>query len=615
MNSSVTSTFLGDKKTVAGFVTTDDITSALMYYRIKNSSEFKVIHMDGMDGNTGMNETSHYGFIPLNEIVNGSDYEIYFETVNASQLKSYFPLNGEMYSFNVSSNRNPLPYNILDYHLPHGRIYSEPVSITGPDNQSVILNKYESPEHASIFEFRNGLFTKLDSLENRIPRSAGDFNGNNKLDILSNFLRNGYLDEQVSPFSPNFENVFSDSTENFWPLNAADIDNDGKVEILTLGDDHLFIWEINNYDITLEETLVNFTGNNELNNTFQSLSSIYGNFRNVGLGEIWLIDSGGDLVSFIVEGPDNYSNGISIGTGLGGREGIVDGGDFNGDGLDDLAVLLSSSALTNNEDISTLQVFDFSNPGPEKIFDFSFFDIKSGSTFSSSGSNNKSMSLINLDGSKEDELIFYNYPSFYIFKYSSGNPEQIYFEDFSSYSSVSADEGIFRGDLNKNGIIEISIPGKEGFRFIEFGEVEGISPPYVTSAYSLENGFVYLEWEDRGLNTLIYKGDEINNLYLYDSTGASSYIDDDIELGKVYYYSLVSFSTDKKSMVSKPVSVFAHIPAKLSSAFQSGPSSIIVNFSEKVSPQLSNLRTIRIIDYPYPKSNCCQLGIFLYDYV
>jgi len=98
------------------------------------------------------------------------------------------------------------------------------------------VNENSTSSDLSIFEFNNSQLTKINSLNNRIPISVGDFNNDTKTDILSLYVKNGFIETQSESGNYNFENVFKDSSQSFWPALAEDIDGDLKTEIIVFSD-------------------------------------------------------------------------------------------------------------------------------------------------------------------------------------------------------------------------------------------------------------------------------------------------------------------------------------------------------------------------------------------
>jgi hypothetical protein len=152
-------------------------------------------------------------------------------------LKTTIKNNGQNFLYATNYDAEYAAEIPQSFSLPPGDIYQNPMNITSNDYKEVFLRKFENSRVSSLFQFNNGSFELVDSLQDRIVRDFGDFNNNGLKDILTYFVRDGYMYEQTSSFSTSFDQKYSNETGNFWPIMAKDIDGDGKTEVVVVSSD------------------------------------------------------------------------------------------------------------------------------------------------------------------------------------------------------------------------------------------------------------------------------------------------------------------------------------------------------------------------------------------
>ena len=178
----------------------------------------------------------------------------------------------------------------------------------------------------------------------QIVRDFGDFNNNGLNDLLTSWVRNGYIFEQQSANSSSLNKKYSDESGKFWPIMARDIDGDNITEVVAISSDtSATVWKVNN-NLTLSNpiTLENFTELNFGINILDSPNGVVSDINDDGINELWFVDVDGDIFSYNIIGPNNYQPGSVITTEFLGSSAYLANGDFDGDGKDELAVLLHS---------------------------------------------------------------------------------------------------------------------------------------------------------------------------------------------------------------------------------------------------------------------------------
>ncbi|MCU0344772.1 MAG: S8 family serine peptidase, partial [Ignavibacterium sp.] len=253
--------FYGDKATVLASVFTDDPSTVKMFYRVFGESQFNFVSLDGFTINNQFVKSLHYGFIPKDLVTQNTLYEIYFEAENLVGLKTELKNNGDYFIVPTSYNVDLSTEYKMPYTLPAGSIFERSVSITSNNSNEIFLRTNLNPKVTSIFNFDNNVFTVIDSLNDKIVKDAGDFNGNGLTDLLNYFVRDGYIDEQEIPNSSSFTQKYSNTGSDFWPILANDVDIDGIVEVFSVQNDTTVeVWEVQqNLDLTKVASLRNFS--------------------------------------------------------------------------------------------------------------------------------------------------------------------------------------------------------------------------------------------------------------------------------------------------------------------------------------------------------------------
>ena len=258
---SVGPAFYGDKTTILAAMYTDEPTVTRMYYRKFGETEFNFVTLDGFTTNNQFVKYLHYGFIPKQLVEQNSAYEIYFEAENLVGLKTIIKDNGENFLFTTNYEAEYAAETVLPYSLPAGSIYQDPVNITQNEPTEIYLRTFANSRVTNLFKFNNDNFEIVDSLQDRIIRDFGDFNNNGLKDLLTSWVRNGYMLEQQNSNSSSFNEKYADETGKFWPVMAEDIDGDGITEVVVINSDtSVNVWKVQN-DLTLYDpiTLRNFT--------------------------------------------------------------------------------------------------------------------------------------------------------------------------------------------------------------------------------------------------------------------------------------------------------------------------------------------------------------------
>lgn len=188
-------------------------------------------------------------------------------------------------------------------------------------------------------QFVNGTWTTRDSIPDvYIPRGIGDANGNGLLDVLVHSVGKVVLLEQQQPGGSPFARViFADTTGELNAAGLADIDGDGREEILALADDGAQVFTYSGSTFRLLGSVENPTppAANNARNRVDEISIGSGDFDGDGRMEIAFGDTDGDLVIAEWTGLSFQVTHTMTSQGAGGS-GFVTSGDVTGDGRPDV---------------------------------------------------------------------------------------------------------------------------------------------------------------------------------------------------------------------------------------------------------------------------------------
>ncbi len=592
--------FYGDKTTVLASVYTNDPSIVRMYYKLYGTTNYNFVTLDGFTINNQFVKSLHYGFIPKDLINQNSLYEIYLEAENLVGLKTIIKDKNNDFIVSTSFESELSTDFVQLYTLPSGSIFEDQLSLVN-NSKDIILRTNASPKVSSIYSFQDNEFVLVDSLNERIVKAAGDFNNNGLTDLLDYFVRDGFIDEQNSSNSYSFSEKYSNTGGKFWPILAKDVDNDGITEIFSVfNDSTVEVWEVSSsLDLNKVATLTNFSPSGFGFNIINSPNAVITDIDGDGIKEFWMIDQDGDIFGYKITGNNKFEKGYVIQTGFLGSSAYLTAGDFNGDGRQELAVLLHSIDELDISPFYRLVVFNILNNQVNFLFDQALIDASTefNNTFRRS---ENSIRFKDIDNDGADELILFVFPYSYIFKFDFGLVKVI------SYRENINSNSIFIGDLNDNGIPEVAFPTENGIQFVEFAFSNQAAKPLGLNGFSLSGSAIQLKWTALAERFYIYKGSTPDNLVLVDSlVFGPSYIDNAVELNKNYYYAVRSYDPTKPiplSGMSNIIEVYSHIPAVPINAVSNSSRSVIVSFTEKMKNTIDNLQSFSVPGYGYPNS-------------
>lgn len=591
---SVFPAFYGDKTTILASLFTYEPAVVRMFYREAGAQDFNFVSLDGFATNNQFVKQLHYGFIPPNIVHPNTRYEIYFEVENLVGLTT--TVKDSLVNFAITTDMffNLIPATKMPFTLPAGYLFGKTTGFVGQEGTGVIVRDLINAKTSHHYVYENEQFTKIttDSLYEKIAKDYGDFNNNGKADLLTLWAYTTQISEQNAPGSFTLIEETALDSANFWPIMIDDIDMDGTNEALIItGDTEITVYAVNaDLSLTKETSFNNYSPAKFGGNYLDSPNLLVVDSDNDGKNEIWLVDSDGDIMTFDVEGSGQIQQGFLIETGYYSSSAFISAGDFNGDNILDIAILLQSVEEIDVAPFNLLYVFNVVNGSLQVIFDQAFIDPTS--EFSSQFQRaSNSLKFVDVDNDFLEELVLFTYPYSYIFNYEYTGIDVLHYEE-----NVNSTE-ILVSDFNGNGSVEIAFPKNEGISFYEFGMPNKPFTPVDVKGYSLDSASVRIEWNSNDFQFYVYKGETENQLVLYDSSQAPFYVDGNVELMKDYYYGIQSYNPampEHFSEISKPAIVYHHAPARIQNVESRSVRSVFVTFSGRVNKTIESLLAFQI---------------------
>ncbi|MGE5848372.1 MAG: S8 family serine peptidase [Ignavibacteria bacterium] len=588
--------YYGDKTTILAAVSADEPSVIKMFYRKAGALNFDFITLDGFSINNKFVGNLHYGFIPKQLVEQNKDYEVFFEAENLVGLRDTLKDGNNFFVFNTGFNFTPAAEYKQPFSLSPGNLFEKQLNLS-ESSREVAIREFSNSNTTYLYRLNGSSFIKIDSLTDKIIKDYGHFNDNGSPDLLTLFVKNGYIEELENE---GFVQKFENSTGTFWPALADDIDKDGITEIIAVdSDSSMTIWKVqNNLSLTDSIRLLNYTPGRGLENRFDSPDAVILDSDNNGNNEIWMADVEGDVLSYEFVPGMGYRAFKTIETGMICSSAFLSAGDYEGDGKKEIAVLLHSIEERDLAPFYRLAVFNLINDSLNIVYEQTFIDASK--EFNSSFlSSENAVKFADIDNDGSEELILFMFPYSYIFKNTSGNTSII------SYKENINSGSILVSDLNFNGIKEIAFPANSGINFFEFNSSSKASAPFNLTGYNIDSTQIRLAWSGEGNMFYIYKGDNALNLILADSISANEYFDRNISIPNTYFYSVKASNPGKPeplSDFSQIVKVYSHKPAEINKIESKNRNSVEISFTEKIKTTIENLNSFEVLNFSFPNS-------------
>ena len=570
----------GDRYSVLISFQVDDLSQAMLFWRIQGESTFNKIPLNYVTREHRYNFPEDYS--------SGRPVEFYLQAVNRSGLLSE---KTEIYLFDFS----PEPISELQLYevpvlLPPGLLMSRMFDMNANGLREVAVSLYENGGQIgsmAIFEWGPGGFQQRFITDHRaIPRDVGDADGDGLMELLAGLGQWSFIYEATRPRQFPEQIVWID-TSNFWAARFADLDADGAMEIIGRRGE---MWQVLENSGDNQFTFVDSLPNPTRGSNFTGVPHAeIGDFDADGRREVLFGDYDGDIYLYEAIGDNRF---VAIWTDSLPLMDTIDfltAGDFNGDGRTDFAVAAHSDPSLNKEhefDARHWMARIYQSTGDnryEPVWEQRFFGFFPPRDFDSGlGSGD-------LDGDGKDELILSLFPDLYLIQYDPA--AQVYksrwhFRTARSNTALIEDPGDGMRTLLFN----------DGEKFVGFRMAapdDRPPPPIGFDAYPLSESEIRLTWRPlQGITQYqVYRGPQPDALNRLAVTHRPSYVDSAVISGKAYIYAVTAVDSSRsipESQFSRFKKVVPGPGPKLLQATFLPPDHLTLLFSEPLSPEARN---------------------------
>jgi subtilisin family serine protease len=402
--------------------TTDDLAQAVLWWRPQGSAgNFTALPLNYLTQTHRLN---------FSQRLARGHLEFFLEAANRAGLKQIDNNNGKNYVLDL--NQPPVstaPFVDVTFKesadsafiLPAGWLLSRATNFNGDSRGEIALSVYGkngSIGPLTIFERGDAGFTKrFETAHFGIPRDAGDGDGDRRAEILGGIGPSSFIYEATAPGAFPSVLVWAD-TNDFWASRYADLDGDGRMEIIGR---HKNIFEVrenirdNQYQLVA--SLPNFTKGSNLTGVPHSE---IGDFDGDGRQEILLGDYDGDLYIYEATGDNRFVATWRDSLPMIDSIDFIRAGDFDGDGRLDFA-----AGCHSDPELNTEQEFDgrhwrfriYRCTGDnryEPIWEQAFFGLQAPKDFDAG------LGAGDVDNDGRDELFLNLFPHVYVVKIVNG---------------------------------------------------------------------------------------------------------------------------------------------------------------------------------------------------
>ncbi len=580
--------FESDEYAVLFEFSTDDLCLASLYYRAAGSQgEFTELPLH-------YESTEHR--ILLTPSLLPLEGEVQIRAKNISHLTSIDNNGGNNYLVSfaahslISTNFVVLPYTFAPSFL-----LNKFIDFDNDLNREIVVNEYSSSYHLDVLkllEFENANFvTRFASEEPAIPRDVGDSDGDGRYEILAGYGSQSMIFEQSAMEGFSFF-VSWRNTNNFWASTYADLDDDGKTEIIARVDNVFQIWENSgDNEYVLIDSLPNPTGGTNITGVPHVET---GDFDRDGKKEILIGDYDGDIYLYESFQNDRMRFVWSDSLPLLDTIDFLSSGDYDGDGAKEIVVGCHSDPQLDaeHEFDARYWLYRVYNSPTDDVYEVAaewrFFGFQSPKDFDSGVSSG------DIDGDGVEEILINVFPDFYLIDYDSLAGEYAPVWHYTPNRSNVA----LVADLNGNGINELYMNDGEavlGFELLP--ETGGPATPRNVTAFPLDSSSVHISWDAiEGVDGyLVYYGMSASSLTLTAWTEGTTLTLDSLTAGITYWCAVSAIASSMESQLSAVVSATPNARPRLQSALALSETTLRIRFSEEMNTSVK-----------YPQYYCIQ---------
>ena len=602
-----TETLYGEKSTTIFTWATNDVTRNTFYFRRSGQiTPFAPIEERGL-------AKEHLFSLGLET----GQYQFYIVAQNTVGLKTVDDNNGKYYTIDVvgsSISSNGFIETALD--LPQLRIANVSTDfdkdglpeLVGASLSNTNGEKFTTPDGIIFYERSpTGKYqiahnlSDIDSLEildqdvdldTLTPWTVDDTDNDGLLEILANDEDQTFLIESLTPNGYPAQIIWA--TPFLSGGKIADLDDDGKKEIVGIDNNNNRILIFENRGNNLYDRIAELANQTEGKNVF-ALDFAIDDFNADGNDELIVGDSEGDI--FIYTGTANNTFHLQWQTRLDVDEiRLLISGDLTGDGKPEFVVggTVSPPDVSSASPIWKFLVFTYTSDKYLPIWEQAIAPYRL---------NGNSLAIAELDGDGTNELVIITQPNLYVMKWDATTFVPTF------HQKVAETPVLFTADLNKNGFHELYVNAEEGLSFIESAfamdsnSVDTLTP-WDVSATPLTAKVVQITWkaaEETQMPTVftIYRAIGEKSEAPADSKFEAiaqnltlpRFLDRTIETGTTYWYAITAKGeTGIETERTKAISATPRLAPKIISATYQPPNWIIVTFDRQMNFTISDER-------------------------
>ena len=556
---------------------TDDISRASIFYREPDTGNpFREISLNY--------EVKIHRF----NFVESGSFEFYIKLQNKSGLVAIHDTSGHYYKLELlDPDIETSRFTLMDFELPSLYLFHKVSDFDGDGNIEIIANPRSEKQafgNLMLFEFEGGKFREIPlSSHVAIPKDWGDSDNDGLLEILVGAGPISFIFESEKPGSYPRQRIW-ENTEDFWASRFADLDQDGKMEIIARVENTFEVYE--NSGDNQYQKVGSFPNPTEGSNGTGIPHTEVGDFDSDGKFEILMGDYDGDIYIYEAIGDNRYLPTWHNKLPLMDAIDFIASGDYDADGVAEFAAgCHSSSDLDLEHEYDgrywIFRIYDTVGDNQfQPVWEQAFFGFAYPADFASGISSG------DIDNDGQDELLINIFPDFYVidFEQISG----IYIPVGYFYPSRSRTNVIT--DIDGDGTVEFFL--NTGEKVIALQDRSGsvaikLPAPAGFLAFPLDENSVFMEWINvtGAVGYRIYRGKSAGQLFPLTDVFTTSFIDTTVQADSLYWYAVSAVESHISQLEGKnsaPISVRPGARPYCLSANFFEPNQVRLKFSEQM---------------------------------
>lgn len=521
---------------------TDRYSDGMLAYRKAGTLTFTILRSAGMQHN-------HTFTLTPAVLEPGIPYEFYTEFTEHSSLHRSvrFPTTAlaGFDRFTLTIPRPSIPttgFALRNFSLPEGFLLNSVRTVNGLP--WITMNAYTAEGDfgtTKVYGFDGTGFRLKDSTSRSwVPRAFEPTAATQPPSLLVQDHGVTRLFRADTVNSSLFANTVWGDSADVWGAGMADLNGDGASEIIARSSTEYLLYQRTGNGYTVAAHLPDPSPplEGEARNQFGPPKAITGNFTGGSMKEIIVADYDGDVLLYRQPTPTslNFTIAAIDTTELYEMSDYLVKGDFNGDGIPDVAVAGHSNGDWNDDreydaPIWTVRVYSHRPTDAvgtvALIWQQSFFGITSGS------GHDNGVSAGKLRSSDAADALFIAFsPNLYVFQWDST------LNTFRSlWTHASSTNAVLVHDFDNDGYNDIGFRNGDRTEFWSKNTIALPAIPYAVSAKPVSRSAIRLTWSGGTPQYHLYRGPHPDSLLLLSTvTGGNSYIDSSLTEGKRYHY-------------------------------------------------------------------------------